>query len=118
VGNVDQRAWSALAAELRTYADSSASEDEARIESTRSYALGTDKETVLDTVFGLRIPALTKAKASEALEAATKHEDWYGSPYSAWGFANGVTEISQQEVNAGDRVALDRAATKVLELAF
>jgi hypothetical protein len=118
VGNVDQRAWGALAAELRTYAESSASDEEAKIESTRRYSLGTDKDTVLDTIFGLRIPALTKAKASEALQIAVEREDRYGSPYSAWGFANGVTELSQREVNAGARVELDRAGGKILELAF
>jgi hypothetical protein len=36
----------------------------------------------------------------------------------AWGFAQGITSLSQSEKHFDDRVALDRAAGRVLELAF
>ena len=39
-------------------------------------------------------------------------------PRTAWGMAQGATRLSQQEINADHRVALDRAAGKVLEVAF
>lgn len=118
VGNVDHRAWGALAGELRRYAESSASDDEARIERTRSFQLGGTKDEVLDMVFKLRIPELTKAITVKAYDKAEERVDRYGSPRTAWGFANGLTELSQECKNAGDRVSMDRAAGKVLELAF
>lgn len=118
VGNVDERAWGALAGELRRYAESSASEDEAKITSARRFTLGGTKDEVLDMVFKLRVPELTKAITVKAFDRAEERADRYGDPKSAWGFANGLTEISQECANAGDRVGLDRAAGKVLELAF
>ncbi len=118
VGDVDHRAWGALAGELRRYADSSATEDEAKITSARTFQLGGTKDEVLDMIFKLRVPELTKAITVKAFDRAEERVDRYGSPRSAWGFANGLTELSQELPNAGDRVALDRAAGKVLELAF
>lgn len=118
VGDADSRAWGALAGELRAYAEGSADEDEAKIQRAHTVLLGKDKEEVLDRVFGLRLSGLSQGAAADAFKLAEAHSDWYGDPKSVWGFANGLTELARDQGNADKRVAMDRAAGKVLEVAF
>jgi hypothetical protein len=118
VGDADNRAFHELSGQLRIYAESSASEDEARIQRATTFSLGRDKEEVLDRVFGLRVPQLSRKRTDEAYQLAEAHADWYGDPRTAWGIANGITELAKALPYTDDRVALDRAAGKVLEVAF
>lgn len=118
VGNADDRAFREIGVELRKYADASASDDEARIQSTMTFKLGGSKEAVLDRVFGLRVPALSRKLIGEAYDRAATHEDWYGDPRTAWGMASGLTEIARDNPHVDERVAIDRAASKVLQVAF
>src|SRR6267378_7474602 len=117
-GAADDRAFAGLTAELRKYADASASEDEARITAARSFKLGADKDAVLDAVFALKIAGLGRKLAESAYSLAEARTDWYGDPRTAWGFTGGLTELSRDLPNADARVALDRAAGKVLAVAF
>jgi hypothetical protein len=48
--------------------------------------------------------------------AAEQHVDTDGSPRTFWGFAQGITRISQAEAYADTRHELDMAATKLLSL--
>lgn len=118
VGDADERAFRELAIELRKYADSSAAGDEAKVELARNYQIAATKAEVLDTVFGLRIPGLSRRNIEAGYDLAEKRVDWYGSPRSAWGLAGGLTEIARDLPNADERVALDRASAKVMEIAF
>ena len=118
VGRVNDRFESEWAATLVEYADASASADEARIEKTRQYVIAGTKDEVLDKLFGLRIPALTRKRLDAAYDIAVQREDWYGNPHSAFGMANGLTEFSQTVPFADERTAIDRAAGKVLALAW
>jgi len=118
VGDADERAFSQMAVELRKYADSSAADDELKIQRAGSYQLGANKDEVLDAVFGLKVPGLTRARIVEAYQLAEEHSDWYGNPRSAWGLAGGLTEIARDLPHADERVTLDRAAGKVMEMAF
>src|SRR5262249_25623739 len=118
IGDADDRAFRELSFELRKYADSSASEDEARIEHARTLELGRTKDEVLDKVFGLRIPVLSRKRIAESYQRAELHSDWYGSPRSVWGMVNGITEVARDMPYADERVNLDRAAGKVLQIAF
>lgn len=118
VGNADERAFGELEVELRKYAEGSAAEDEAKVLRARAYQLGDSKEAVLDRVFGLRAAGLSLRTATEAYTLAEKREGWYGSPRSAWGFAGGLTELARDVENADTRVELDKAAGKVMALAF
>lgn len=114
----DAKAWNKLAITLKHYAEASAEEDEAKVQAARTYEIGADKEAVLDVIFGKRIPGLTKSFLSTAFDKAEERVDWYGNPRSAWGLAGGITEIARDLPNADDRNALDKAATKIMELAF
>jgi len=115
--DVGDRAFGELRATLIEYAESSEADDVARIERAMSYSLGRDKDEVLDKVFGLRIPALTRGRIDEAYQIAEQAPE-AGNPSSAWGLAQGLTRLSQKLPYADERVAVDRGAGEVLELAF
>lgn len=112
-----EKAFAKLAVELRKYADSSAEEDEAKVEAARNFQIAATKDEVLDTVFKM-VSNLSRTRISQAYDAAEAHTDWYGSPRSAWGLAGGLTEIARDLPNADERAALDKAAGQVMEMAF
>lgn len=115
VGLTDGRAFRNLEIELRTYANGSATLMEAKIENARTFQIAnTTPEAVIDFVFAKKI--LSRADARKAFDAVQPEID--GAPNTAWGFAQGVTRISQNEQNADKRMELDRAAGKVLQVAF
>lgn len=107
-----------IRAELRTYAESGAGEDEGRIKAARFKEIAASKEEILDAVFKLRVPNLTKKAIGRALELAEEHEATDGNPRAVWGISNGLTRASQETPFADERHALDRAAGKVLQIAF
>ena len=113
------KAWDKLAVTLKTYAESSAEDDEAKVAAAHSYELGATKEEVLDAVFKLQIGGLSKKVIGEAYDLVdTTGADRYGSPRTAWGLAGGITEIARDLPNADERTTLDRAATKIMQIAF
>lgn len=118
IGDANDRAFGGLYAELKSYADSSAQEDELRVEKMRTYKIGNDLEEILDTVMGLRINGLTKKTLTAGYELAEKRVDWYGAPNTMWGLAGGLTEIARDMPNANDRVELEAATGKLMEVAF
>lgn len=118
VGNADDRAFGQLEGELRKYADSSAAGDEAKVESARKMLLGSSKDEVLDKVFAMRIPVLSRKLLTDGYEKAEQRRDWYGDPRSVWGLTGGITEIARDVKHADRRLEIDRAAGKVLQVAF
>lgn len=117
-GAADERAFSQLAVELRAYADASASTDESRIRRCMAHELGADKDEVLDKLFALKSLQLSRKLLGDAYQAAEEHSDWYGSPRSAWGLGNGLSEMARAIPHADERVRVERAAGKVFEMAF
>ena len=94
-----------------------ASEDEKRIQAAKRYELGKTKEDIVVRVFGKQL-GLSKSECEDAYVLADRHQSDHGNnPHSAWGFAAGVTRLSQSKW-ADDRNRMDRAAGKILEMAF
>jgi hypothetical protein len=112
------RAFGKVEIELKRYADSSAVDDEAKVASARKFQIGATKQEILDAVFKLHIQGLPLKTIGQAYDLAEKRVDWYGSPRSAWGLAGGITEIARDMPNADTRLALDKAATRVMQMAF
>jgi hypothetical protein len=115
VGNVQDKVTEALEAKLTEYSEESASDDEAKIARAMQLTLGKDRDEVLDKLFGLGV-APKKALAA----AYTSTEQLFpvdGDPRTAWGMVQGMTRVSQEAAFGEDRMALDRAAGKVIELA-
>lgn len=115
--NQASKAWDMLRVEVKKYAEASAKDDEAKIERMMAVEIGASKGEVLDAIFKLKLGAITKTIAGQAYDLAEKRVDWYGNPRSVWGYAGALTEIARDMTNAGDRQALDVAASKVMELA-
>ena len=115
VGRAHSRAFDSFRLEIRKYADRAASLDEARIKSAKSFLLGAKREDVVDLVFGKKL--LTRQAAGEAYDLARQNDKVDGAPNSAWGFAQGITRLSQGLQFANERTDLDVAAGRILDLA-
>ena len=118
VGSADRKAFRTLQVELRRYADRAASDDEALITQARTFEIAGTKDQVLDRIFRLRVPVLSKARIEAAYDRTDRNYPIDGSPRTAWGMAQGLTRISQETPYADTRTELDRAAGKVLAIAF
>jgi hypothetical protein len=116
VGDASTRAFAELSAQLVEYDNASASDEESKIARARTLRLGTDKQAVLDKLLGMRLPVskqtvlLAQANADEYA-----HEN---DPLSVYGMVNGLTRIAQDTPYADERVQVDRAASKVMSVAF
>ena len=114
VGDIRTR-FAAYAAEVRKYAESSASDEEAQIASSKTRILGKTKDEVLDMLFGKRLNVSRKVLEA-GYDATVPDQD--GSPTTAWGIVQGLTRHSQTLPYADQRTAIDRAAGKILTIAF
>lgn len=93
------------------------SEDRERIQAAKVYELGESKDDIITLIFGKQL-GLSKSECENSYVLAERHEsDHGGNPRSAWGYAAGVTRLSQQGY-ADQRDRMDRAAGKILELSF
>jgi hypothetical protein len=114
------RAFKGFSAELRRYHDA-APEEEKGIMAARSMVLGTTKDQVLDALCNYAkthsIP-LSRERFAGALDVAEKHTDWYGDPRTVWAAVAGLTHASQSSSFTDDRSVVDRAAGKVMQMAF
>ncbi|HVJ66688.1 MAG TPA: DUF932 domain-containing protein [Caulifigura sp.] len=118
-GSADRRYAGQLVAELWKYARESSAGDEQRIEAARRFEIGSNKDEVLDRLFGIKSLGIPWKTLDAAYEHVVRHPERYkASPRSAYGMANGLTAISQETNYADDRTSLDRAAGRVLSMAF
>lgn len=108
--------WGIFAAQVREWADESASDDEARIARAKSLLIAATKEEVLDAVFGKRSLALPRKTIEAGYDACKPEQD--GDPKTAWGLAQGLTRYSQQQPYADKRTEIDKAAGKLLDFDF
>jgi len=107
-------------AELRRYRDGAA-EEEAGIIAAKKLILGNSKDEVLEALVKYAkthsIP-LSRQRLSEGYDTAEAHQDWYGNPRSLWANVAGLTHASQSIGFADDRSTVDRAAGKLMQMAF
>lgn len=96
----------------------SAFEDQKRIQAAKQKVLGPDKDKVINVAYTLLSPNLSKSQCEDAYVLAVRHADDHGNdPHTAWGYAAGITRLSQSKY-ADTRDKMDRAAGKLLEVAF
>lgn len=100
---------------VREYMDGAASVDEAEFREFTT-KIGEDKKDVVDAIFGKRSIRLPRKTVEAGYDAVVPDED--GDPRTVWGILQGLTRISQEEAYAEDRVEVDRAAGKLLEVEF
>lgn len=118
VGKANEKSFGQLEAEVVKFSEQSASDEEKRIKSARKFLLGDDKDKVLDAVFKLGIAGLGKQSIAASYQLAEENRDEYGDPRSVWGMVNGITHFSQDTPYTDARVTLDRAAGRLLQVAF
>jgi hypothetical protein len=113
--------WNSYALELKRYAESSASDEEAKIASAKTRIIAATKDEVLDRLFGIRSLNLTHKtleagydKQQAMLETGVEQD----APNTAWGIVQGLTRHSREITYADQRTAIDRAAGKILEIQF
>jgi len=115
-----RRALREFEAELRRYHDD-APEEERMIVAAKELVLGNTKDEVLDALVkyaNTHSIALSRARFADGYATAEKRIDWYGNPNTLWANVGGLTEASQKVGFADDRSTVDRAAGKLLEMAF
>lgn len=115
VGVIRQRtqAWMT---QIRAFADSSMSSDEAQIKRAVTMRVAATKEELLDTLFGKRSLGLSKKTIEAAYNAAIPEQD--GDPLTVWGWVQGATRHSQTIQYQDQRMQIDRAASRVLGMTF
>lgn len=92
-------------------------DEEQRIQRSKMHVLGSGQPEVVKLVFGKNW-GLSKEVCEMAYVLAIRHAEDHGTePNTAWGYAAGLTRLSQG-LYADKRVEIDRAAGKVLELAL
>lgn len=116
VGTAPTKAFAQLQVELIKYSEASAVKDEVKIRIAKTFKIAGNVDDVIDAVFQKKI--ISRSNAQAAFELCKQNSDTDGDPRSAWGLSQGITRLSQEQVNADQRVVLDRAAGKVLQMAF
>ncbi len=114
IGDLVGQKGIAAVREIQKLAQASTTGDRARILSAQSFSLGDKKEEVIENVYQKNIAP--KATITKAYEEAEKFSSVHGSPRSAWGLAAGLTRLSQNLRHADQREAMDKTATRVLNL--
>lgn len=109
-----------LEVQLTKYANESASDDEAKIEKLQKTVIGANKEEVLDTLFNKlkNVPGASRKVLTAGYDMAELNRETDGDPNTIWGMVNGVTRYSQTVPFADERTTIDRAAAKLVDLAF
>jgi hypothetical protein len=102
---------------LTAYAESSAAEQQAQITRAQRTLVADTRAEVVSTILGKRISGITGSALEGALDVA-EATPRYGDPRSVWGVVQGLTEYSQRTAHADERIALDRAAGRVMQIAF
>lgn len=115
VGNARHK-WGGYFAAIKKYADESVSDLEYKISQAKVKMIGDTKEAVLDALFGKRINGLSRAVIESGYDAVRPDQD--GDPKSVWGIVQGLTRFSQTIKFTDKRTEVDRAAGKLLDVAF
>lgn len=101
---------------IRRLANDSVSDDEAKIKKAVNLKIAETKDGLLDRLFGIRNLGLSRKTLEAGYEAVQPEQD--GNPLTVWGMTQGLTRHSQETPYADERLAIDRAAGKLLDIEF
>jgi hypothetical protein len=113
-----RKAMTTLRDVLPNYVSASAREDEDKINALRMKTIGSTKEEVTDTIFGMKIAGLTRKVITASVNLAEVEESKYGDPRSVWGITGAMTQIARDLPNADSRTELETASRKLMESVF
>ncbi len=93
-----------------------ASDDENRIKAAKLFEIAPGRKEVVETVYK-KLGTLSKADYDNAYILAERHAEEHGTePNTAWGYAAGLTRLSQG-MFADKRDQMDRIGGRILEMA-
>ena len=105
--------------EISAFSHASALECEAKIATLQSTVIADTRQGVIDALFGKKL--LSRDTLENCYDAAIADQQRLhpeNNVNSVWGMAQGISAYSQTKPYAGDRTALDKAAGKLIEIAF
>jgi hypothetical protein len=108
VGASIQEAWTTSLDSVRAALDADPSADRTLLQRSTTLELGPTRDAVLDAV--TQRLQLSRKQATEAFTLAEQHET---NPRSVWGYAQGLTRLSQRTPWQDGRFALDQAASRL-----
>jgi hypothetical protein len=106
-----------FAIDARRYAESSGQTEESKIAKAISTVIADTKDGVIDKVFKLLRGDISRKAITSGYETAAQIPDTSAGPNTVWGLTNGLTRFSQSIPYQDERVTVDRAAGKLIELA-
>src|SRR5205085_4253552 len=109
VGASIQEAWTTSLEGVRAALDADTAHDRTVLLRATARELGGTRDAVLDAV--VQRLDLSQKQAAEAYTLAEAHEP---NPRSVWGYAQGLTRLSQRTPWQDGRFALDRAAGRLI----
>ena len=109
VGASIQEAWTNSLDGVRAALDADTDHDRALILRATTQELGATRDAVLEAV--VQRLDLSQKQAAEAYTLAEAHEP---NPRSIWGYAQGLTRLSQRTPWQDGRFVLDRAASRLI----
>lgn len=115
IGDI-RKNWIKFQMQVREWDDATTDADNVIIKRAINTRIAATKGEVLDTIFGKKVPGLTKQVIAASYSAVNEAED--GDARTVWGFVQGATRYSQTIPNADERMQIDRAAGKLMEISF
>jgi hypothetical protein len=117
VGHVGWKVRNNFEYNVPRFLEMSGNKMEERIKKSREYKLGNNKNEVLDVVFKkMGLLTLDEANSSYELAVANPQDSLDAAPYTAWGFVQGLTRMSQSVKFADKRAGLELVGGKILRL--
>ena len=120
-GDADLECFRFLEKDFTAFANSSSEKDNQFVRSASTKLLGNTPQDVVAELWKQRLVGITKGELEDAVATSIEHEEDRGekvSPFSVWGVAQGVTRLSQNSKYTDRRVVLDKAAGKIMQMAF
>lgn len=102
---------------LTKYVNASAQTDELKIASAKSTVIADTKDNVIEKVFSVLRGQASRRLLEASYDTAESNPDTDALPNTVWGFANGMTRYSQSIPFADERMKIDTAAGKLVEIA-
>jgi len=116
-GNAQEMFREAMA-QATVMMEAPSSDDENRIKAAKLYEIAPTSKETIETIYRKSV-GLSKRECEDAYILATRHAEDHGTePNTAWGYAAGITRLSQGQTATDKRDLMDRAAGKVLEMAI
>ena len=117
-GNNDRRYAGQIMREMYAYSRDSMEADRARVEKAMAAKICAADQNVVEVLYARDL--MPRKTLELAWEHAKQEADLRTKtdPRSVWGFVQGITSASQTLPHTDDRVAMDRAAGKLMSMAF